>query len=235
MADTYTGYLDVKAIKVSIGRIYFKDQEGKTYLIWEAGKTYKPSIPSGEDIKLIFENVKNEGDAEVDVKFSYRTNGFWHNHTIRLAPGESKTITHEHSKDAAYLSIGEHTLEIHIYAWLVAQPWGQTELFGVATSYTVVGRPEGDITKVEVDGVELPEGGTVAWTKNLEATIKVYFKNVGSAAGKFTIKTVDEGGATLCSVETSEIPADGKEYSVECGSFTPTEAKKKTLTVTIEP
>jgi len=46
MADTYTGYLDVKAIEISIDKIYFKDEEETTYPIWEAGEVHEPEIPS---------------------------------------------------------------------------------------------------------------------------------------------------------------------------------------------
>jgi len=97
-------------------------------------------------------------------------------------------------------------------------------------------QPSGDITKVELDGRLLPEGGTLGWRRNNEAAIKVYFKNVGNAPGKFHIWVTDEDGATLCDVTTTtEIPADGVERHVTCGSFTPTEVEKKTLTAHIKP
>jgi len=97
-------------------------------------------------------------------------------------------------------------------------------------------KPFGDITKVELDSQLLPEGGTLDWVRTEEATIKVYFKNTGNVASKFHIWVTDEDGATLCDVTTStEIPADGVERYVTCGSFTPTEVEKKTLTAHIEP
>jgi len=97
-------------------------------------------------------------------------------------------------------------------------------------------RPFGDITKVELDSQLLPEGGTLDWVRTEEATIKVYFKNTGNVASKFHIWVTDEDGATLCDVTTStEIPADNVERYVTCGSFTPTEVEKKTLTAHIEP
>jgi len=185
---------------------------------------------------MIFENITNKVDVDIVVNVVTTIDELAYEHKITLEPGESKTITHTYPPYALFLELGEHTLEICLKVKLSGQSDEEFETyFSIKTKYTVVGRAEGDITKVEVDSKLLPEGDTLEWTKNLQATITVYFKNVGDAAGKFTIKTVDEGGTTLCSVETSEIPADGKEYSVECGSFTPTEAKKKTLTVTIEP
>jgi len=97
-------------------------------------------------------------------------------------------------------------------------------------------QPSGDITKVELDGRLLPEGDTLRWVRNNEAAIKIYFKNVGNAPGKFHIWVTDEDGATLCDVTTSaEIPADGVERHVTCGSFTPTVVEKKTLNAHIEP
>ena len=97
-------------------------------------------------------------------------------------------------------------------------------------------KPFGDITKVELDSKLLPEGGTLDWIRTEEATIKVYFKNTGNVAAKFHIWVTDEDGTTLCDVTTStEIPADGVERYVTCGSFTPTEVEKKTLTAHIEP
>ena len=97
-------------------------------------------------------------------------------------------------------------------------------------------KPFGDITKVELDSKLLPEGGTLDWIRTEEATIKVYFKNKGNVAAKFHIWVTDEDGATLCDVTTTtEIPADGVERHVTCGSFTPTVAEKKTLTAHIEP
>jgi len=97
-------------------------------------------------------------------------------------------------------------------------------------------QPSGDITKVELDGRLLPEGDTLRWVRNNEAAIRVYFKNVGNAPGKFHIWVTDEDGVTLCDLTTStEIPADGVERYVTCGKFTPTEVEKKTLTAHIEP
>ncbi len=94
--------------------------------------------------------------------------------------------------------------------------------------------PNGDITKVEISQT-LPEGGTLDWTVKNEATIKVYFKNIGDKPSTFRIWTTDEDDKTLCDVTTDdEIPADGEKYSVECGSFTPGEVETKTLTVHIE-
>jgi len=103
--------------------------------------------------------------------------------------------------------------------------------------FTVVTEePSGDITKVELDGKLLPENGTLDWTAGKQAAIKVYFKNVGNAPGKFHIWVTDEDGTTLCDVTTStEIPADGVERYVTCGSFTPTVVEKKTLTAHIIP
>ncbi|MCD6148198.1 hypothetical protein J7J18_02370, partial [bacterium] len=96
--------------------------------------------------------------------------------------------------------------------------------------------PSGDITKVELDSQLLPEGGTLDWIRTKEATIKVYFKNTGNAAGKFRIWVTDEDGVKLCEVTTStDIPADGIERYVTCGKFTPTYVEKKTLTAHIEP
>lgn len=95
--------------------------------------------------------------------------------------------------------------------------------------------PAGDITRVELNSQLLPEGDTLRWAPDQPATIKVYFKNIGNITGAFRIWVTDEDGATLCDVETESAPADGVERGVKCGSFTPDEIEKKTLTAHIEP
>lgn len=93
----------------------------------------------------------------------------------------------------------------------------------------------GDITKVTLDDKLLPEDGTLGWLLNDEAAVKVYFKNTGNVANSFHIWVTDETGATLCDVTTAEVPADGVERYVACGSFTPSVKKVKTLTAHISP
>ena len=119
--------------------------------------------------------------------------------------------------------------------YFVAEAWAKDSINAVCPGcYTTV--PSGDITRVTLDSELLPEGGTLDWTAGKQAAIRVYFKNVGNAAGKFHIWVTDEDGATLCDVTTStEVPADGTERYVTCGSFIPSEVEKKTLTAHIEP
>jgi len=120
--------------------------------------------------------------------------------------------------------------------YFVAEAWAKDSINAVCPGCYTTHIPAGDITKVELDSKLLPEGGTLDWIAGKQAAIRVYFKNVGNAPGKFHIWVTDEDGATLCEVTTStEIPADGVERYVTCGTFTPTEVEKKTLTAHIEP
>jgi len=92
----------------------------------------------------------------------------------------------------------------------------------------------GDITKVTLDGKLLPEDGTLDWVLHDKASVRVYFKNIGDAAGAFNI-TVTYNGTVICEVTTDSIPADGKEYYIDCGSFTPDTKGIHTLIAEIEP
>lgn len=97
----------------------------------------------------------------------------------------------------------------------------------------------GDITKVELDGKLLPEDGTLDWILNDDAIITVYFKNIGTAAGIFTISTIikDELGTVLYDEEisTGEIPSDGIEYYIEFPTtYTPIKEGTKHITASLE-
>ena len=94
--------------------------------------------------------------------------------------------------------------------------------------------PFGDITKVELDGKLLPEGGTLNWVRNDEASVKVFFKNTGNAAGTFTI-TTKYNGTIIRRISTVSVPADGAERYVDGGSFTPDTTGSHTVTVEITP
>ena len=94
--------------------------------------------------------------------------------------------------------------------------------------------PVGDITRVELDSELLPENGTLDWIVNEEARVKVYFKNVGNAAGEFRIE-VAYNGDTICDLETDSVPADGREYYVDDCVFTPDATGTHTIKVTITP
>jgi len=93
----------------------------------------------------------------------------------------------------------------------------------------------GDITKVTLDGKLLPESGTLDWLLNDDARVKVFFRNTGNVASAFHVWITDEDGATLCDVTTAEVPANGVERYVDCGSFAPDVIETKTLTIRIEP
>ena len=94
--------------------------------------------------------------------------------------------------------------------------------------------PAGDITRVELDGELLPENGTLEWTVNKQARVKVYFRNVGTAASRFRIAVAYNGDA-ICDLETDAVPADGREYYVDDCVFTPDETGTHTIKVTITP
>ena len=96
--------------------------------------------------------------------------------------------------------------------------------------------PFGDITKVTLDDELLPESGTLAWLLHDEAAIKVYFKNTGNEASAFHIWTDKDGVAIPgADVTTAEIPADGIEYYIDCGSFIPSAEAVRTITAHINP
>ena len=120
--------------------------------------------------------------------------------------------------------------------YFVAEAWVKDSINAVCpgcyTTPTPV--PAGDITRVELDGELLPENGTLEWTVNKQARVKVYFRNVGTAASRFRIE-VAYNGATICDLETDSVPADGREYYVDDCVFTPDETGTHTIKVTITP
>jgi len=92
----------------------------------------------------------------------------------------------------------------------------------------------GDITAMSVDGINIPEGGTVKWVLYHPCEITLTIKNVGLIAGTFYVKVTDEDGVILCSGYTPDISA-GSSVDVICGTFTPTVIETKTLTATVTP
>ena len=212
-ADTYTGYLAVKKCEAKFTSVSLNKTE------------FKP----GEIVRGSYV-AKNTGGITTDlvVKTGIGTPGY--PHTRRdVPPGgymSGGTGFHVPSTPGSYK-----------FVFTVEACGKETDRREIP--FTVIEEkkePKGDITRVELDSELLPEGGTLDWKVNEEATIKVYFKNVGNAPGKFHIWVTDEDGATLCDVTPlTEIPADGVERCVKCGSFTPTVVEKKTLTAHIEP
>jgi len=124
--------------------------------------------------------------------------------------------------------------------YFVAEAWAKDSINAVCPGcYTTptptpTPTPVGDITRVELDGKLLPENGTLDWTVNKQAAVKVYFRNVGNAAGEFNI-AVAYNGNTICNVRTDSVPADGKEYYVDDCVFTPNATGTHTIKATITP
>jgi len=100
-------------------------------------------------------------------------------------------------------------------------------------------KPNGDITKVTLDGKLLPEDGTLDWILNDDAHVRVFFKNTGNVASAFRIWLTDDTGVpaiiTDCDKTTSSIPADGAEYYIDLCVFLPDIVEVKTLTAHIDP
>ena len=237
-ADTYTGSLNVKPTPELNPFLHTLLFRRPLYFIDEYQRPRSPpTIPSDELPNTIGANIKNDGDETIDARVAISIDGgsFIYTSTVTLAPGELKQATVPIPSGA--LAAGTHTISYTLQARAHGTPtWNN--YYSNRNTYTVEAPaiPSGDITKVELDSQLLPEGGTLDWVRTEEATIKVYFKNTGNVASKFHIWVTDEDGATLCEVTTStEIPADGVERYVTCGTFTPTEVEKKTLTAHIEP
>ena len=132
---------------------------------------------------------------------------------VRTAPDTPGT----HFVKAEVGTVGEAASDSKILSYIIKPP-----------------TPFGNITRVTLDSELLPEGGTLDWTAGKQAAIKVYFKNVGNAAGEFNI-AVAYNGNTICNVRTDSVPADGKEYYVDDCVFTPNATGTHTIKATITP
>ena len=228
-------------------RIYFADGNG----YYEVTRVYKdieviiPTLCEAKLIRTYLNKTEFKPDEDLDVRCYYKNTGnittnivikSWIDgkplptgYCYNLPPGKissSATYTYAPKTPGSYKVI------------LVVEACGK-ETDRREIPFTVIEEKKeaiGDITKVELDSQLLPEDGTLDWIAGKQAAIRVYFKNVGNAPGKFHIWVTDEDGVKLCDVTTStEIPADGVERYVTCGKFTPTEVEKKTLTAHIEP
>ena len=92
----------------------------------------------------------------------------------------------------------------------------------------------GKIVGMAVDGTYLPRGETVDWTVGKECTITLGIRNIGDTVGAFSMWIEDENEAVQCFKTTPQIPV-GSALAVECGSFIPDIAKRKTLVAHVIP
>lgn len=243
--DTYTAYLNVEPtaeLNPYLWDLWLEDQlHGYPYAKYYLDRGQSPTTPPTLDWdrmpNYLMASIRNDGDEPIDVRIAVQIDGgaYIYGSTHSLGPGndESSRLT----IPASALTSGTHRICFVTQAKKSGTAtWN--EYYDNCNDYIIPAplAPFGDITKVEADGVTLPEGGTVGWRVNDPCAIKIFFRNTGNLPSTFHIKVTDEDGATLCNVETaSAIPADGVVRSVGCGTFRPDVIEMKTLTAHIAP
>jgi len=242
--DTYTGYLNVQPtaeLNPFLWNLWLEDQlHGYPYAKYYLDRNQTPQSPPTLDLdrmpNYLMGSIRNDGDEDIVAKITVWFAGIEdaYTGTTPLGPGNDESIRID--MPAAALTTGTHTISYMVEA-ARAGTTAFKQYYTNGSSYAVPAplAPFGDITKVTLDDKLLPESGTLGWVLNDDAAVKVFFRNTGNAASTFHIWLTDETGATLCDVTTAEVPADGAERYVVCGTFTPSIKKVKTLTAHITP